>query len=252
MDYQLTYVTTDPLRWGAGTGAPHLPATADDIIATLEERVWTLENTPPDANSVANITQSGATITFWLSDGTTTFSAELPGTEIRFLEDGWTPDTGIFKNDLFVFERTGLYVSLQDHVTAAEFDPAAANESGSLYRLLMDPFSGSAPKAIEESTDSIYFPELLDANKYLVWSGMDDLTVSIPADDDVAFAIGAELHFRQAGLGSVMISGDTDVTINPSRPGFGTATPWQGANCTVKKVAANEWDYIGPGTEATA
>lgn len=252
MDWQLTYRTTDVLRWGSGNGGSLSWAQQDENQANLETRVWTLENDPPTAIGISNITQSGNTITVWLSNGSSFGPFSLPLPNLYFREDGWLPGAGYFAGNLFVFERTGFYLVLQDHTSGDEFDPNATTTDGQLYRLLFDPFSGSVPKAIPESTDLTFIPELTDANKYLVWTNTDQLAVIIPAEDDVAFALGAELHFRQAAAGSIIIEGDTGVTINPSRPGFDTATPWQGANCTVKKVAEDEWDFIGPGTETTA
>lgn len=251
MIWQLIYRTTNALRWGAGKGAALTWEESDKNQGDLEERVWTLENDPPAAVGVSNVTVSGNQLTVWLADATSFGPFTLPVAAFHFLEDGWQPETGLFANDLFVFERTGFYLVLRDHVTADSFDPDAEDTAGPLYQFLLDPFSGSTPKDIPETTDLLYVPELADANTYLIWSGADDLTLLIPTDDDVPFAIGNELHPRQDGAGRIMVVGDDGVTVKPSRPGFATETPWEGANCSVKKVAANTWHYIGPGVEET-
>lgn len=251
MDWQLTYRTTDVLRWGAGNGGSLSWAQQDENQANLEVRVWTLETNPPTAIGISNITQSGNQLTFYLADASTFGPFTLPSANLRFRQDGWLPATGYFAGDLFVFERAGFYLVEQDHITGETFDPTAGNTDGLLYRLLFDPFSGSAPKQIPETTDLIYFPELLDANLYLIWSGDVMVTLLIPHDDDVAFAIGTQLDLRQDGLGAIAVVGDTGVTVKPSRPGFAMVTPWEGANGAVKKVAANTWHYIGPGAEST-
>jgi hypothetical protein len=253
MIWQLIYRTTNALRGWTGIGRRLTKEEIDKNFGDLEERVWELEENPPSAVGVSNITQpTDNTFLVWLADGSSFGPFTLPMTRLRFREDGWLPSTGYFAGEMFVYERSGFYLVLQDHVSAATFVADAADTEGNFYRLLFNPFSGSSTKELEENTELTYDPVLTDANKYLRWDNADDILITIPTDDAVPFEIDTILEFRQAGLGAIIIEGDFGVIVNPPRPNFSTRTPWQGATCVVKKIDANAWDYAGVGTEGTA
>lgn len=83
-----------------------------------------------------------------------------------------------------------------------------------------------------------------DANCYLRSASSTPVTITIPADADVALSIGTEFHFRQGGAGAITVAGDSGVTLNAAY-GCTNVTIGQGATITVKKVAADAWDVIG-------
>lgn len=253
MIYELLYRTINMLKWGAGTGADLTAEQIDSNISTIEEWIKDLVENVPAADSIANIVASdgGKSLTIFLQSGTTFGPFPLPMASFRFLDTGFIAGQGVFAWDLFVYQRAGFYLVLQDHVMADTFDPNAADTDGNLYRFLFNPFAGSAVQTIPESTDFIYTLQLTDANLYLRWDNLEDLTVIVPAD---LFPADTEVHFRQSGAGRILVVGDTGVFIHPPRPGFATSTPWDGANGGIKcvDVDANEWDYFGPGTEGTA
>lgn len=66
-----------------------------------------------------------------------------------------------------------------------------------------------------------------------------DTDLNIPADSDVNFPIGTRVPFRQVGAGKINFVAGTGVTLN-----YLTNTKSLGTNtdCTLTKVAANEWD----------
>lgn len=64
--------------WGAGKGANLVPAEIDSNFWDHEQRIDTLETTPPEPNQISNITQTGNTITVHLQDGTSYGPFELP------------------------------------------------------------------------------------------------------------------------------------------------------------------------------
>lgn len=252
MDYELTYVSDDLARWGVGTGVLMPTAASVDLnFAKLEERVWELENNPPSANSIANIFKTNNQLTVVMQNATTFGPFDLETAEWRFLEDGWLPDVGMFKHDVFVYRRAGFYHVNHDHVAASEFDPDAVGESGQLYEFMFNPFAGMATNPIPETTDLVYSPTLLDANNYLTWDGADDVTILMLLNADMPHPLDTEIGLNQAGAGKIIVTGVDGVTILPSRPGFSTATPWQGASAAIKQVAIDTWQYIGAGTEGT-
>lgn len=85
-------------------------------------------------------------------------------------------------------------------------------------------------------------PTLDDANTYNRFTGSS--TMTIPLNSTVAFAVGTEIHGRQAAGGVVTITAESGVTLN-LQDNCLAQTSGQGATFTVKKVAANEWDLFG-------
>jgi len=217
----------------------HVVALVDAINANL-----------PTALEITNVTQSadGSTFTLWRSDGLPLGPITIPDAVFEFVGE-WAASTGYSVNNWFTYERAGLYRVVQNHVSELSFDPTEENSDGRYYGLVMELFSGSAVKTVATTS---YSPVLLDANRYIRFTNATSCLVTIPLNADVEFPTGTELHGRQAGAGQVSVEGDVGVTINASRPDYGTETPWQGANFTLKKVDTNTWDFIGPGSESTA
>lgn len=67
-------------------------------------------------------------------------------------------------------------------------------------------------------------------------------TITIPTNASVAFPVGAEIDFFQAGSGAITFSPSSGVTVNSFEDTL--VTDGKGAAATLKKVAANEWDLI--------
>jgi hypothetical protein len=95
-----------------------------------------------------------------------------------------------------------------------------------------------------EFTATTHNPVLTDARAYLRSTAATAVNVIVPANADVEFPIGTELHYRQAGAGQITVSGDTGVTVN-EQYGCTLVTPGEGASFTLKKVDEDEWDAMG-------
>ncbi|RWO39497.1 MAG: hypothetical protein EOS11_22145 [Mesorhizobium sp.] len=106
-------------------------------------------------------------------------------------------------------------------------------------------FRPSVTATIEEDTDGIYDPVLGDANGYKRYAGSSDLSVMVPLNADVAYAIDTEITFRQAGDGAIVFDTATSGPTLNGISGFLNQTGGQGATVTLKKVATDEWDLIG-------
>ncbi len=226
------------------------PLTIPELDGNFEFLLDEIENFAPDtANEITSVVQSAdnQTFTLYRADGFPLGPITIPRADFEFAGD-WAPATGYSVGNLIVYERAGLYTVVQNHVSEATFDPAEENSDGPYYSLVLELFSGSAIKTWSLTN---YTLQLVDSNRYLRFTATNGCVVTVPHNDDVEFPIGTEIHGRQAAANSVLIEGDTGVTVNASRTDYGTETPWQGANFTLKKVALNEWDYIGPGSEAT-
>ncbi len=107
--------------------------------------------------------------------------------------------------------------------------------------------ASSVPQEISATTLTLLSTHV---DGYLRTTDPSGCTVTVPPDEDSGIELGEEIHFRQASEGPIIFVGgsnsDFDVIINPSRAGFSTETPWEGATVTLKRVGDNEYDMIGP------
>jgi hypothetical protein len=148
----LDFRTTDNTKWGAGTGAGTggklTSSQADNDIWTLHTRVLDLEEHPPTAVSIVDITVSdedGSQATLNMSDGSHIGPFQLPIATFRLLGN-WVNAFPYKKLDFFTVPHQGLYMVLINHTSPdspAIFDPNAVDEdSGSptfgdpLYQLV--------------------------------------------------------------------------------------------------------------------
>lgn len=67
-------------------------------------------------------------------------------------------------------------------------------------------------------------------------------TFTIPTNASVAFPVGAEIDFFQAGAGAITFSPASGVTVNSYEDTL--VTDGKGSAATLKKVGTNEWDLI--------
>lgn len=128
--------TTDGLRWGAaggtGTGGNLTPLQFDENMWELLTRIQTLENNPPEAVSIENITVIGSQFEVNMSDGSTLGPYDLPIATFRDVGE-WTNDMPLLELDFFSVPGRGFYRTLISHTTPsapAEFDPDAIDEEG--------------------------------------------------------------------------------------------------------------------------
>lgn len=224
--------------WGSGKGANLTAAEVDGNVYDHETRITSLENDPPEAISISNVTQAGGVATFHLSDGST-FTVDLPTATIKFRGD-YTASAAYNVNDLVNAPGYGLYLVLIAHTAPAAFDPDASDTDGDYYQQVTP--ATYEPKTVITTT---YTPILSDTGKYLRCTNASSCAVTLPDDDTVAFASGAEITFRQADDGVIsFVEGSTDVTIN-GMDGFLNETAGTGSVVTAKKAASNTWDLIG-------
>jgi hypothetical protein len=143
------FKNTDNARWGAGDGAgPGGRLTSlqvDDNFWEVLTRVENMENNPPQAVSITNITVQGSQAILNMSDGSHIGPFDLPLATFRMLGQ-WVNDFPYLRLDIFTVDGLGLYMVLIPHTSPASpaaFDPEAIDEdSGSptfgqpLYQLL--------------------------------------------------------------------------------------------------------------------
>lgn len=105
---------------------------------------------------------------------------------------------------------------------------------------------GPAPTFLVQGFTADYTPSST-AEGYYRYTGSSTTTFTIPTNSSVAFAIGAKLHVRNQGTGTLSVVGDTGVTVNDGLGG-GISPSGPGAVVTYIKVGTNEWDAVGATT----
>lgn len=220
-------------------GSDLTPAQVDNNFREINTRLTAVETTPPPTNDIVNITQSasGSQITIYLRDGSY-YTASLPVAVIFFRGD-WISGDAYFRNNLVKRGRR-LYLILQDHVAADEFDELATDGSDNeLYSLVFEP-TNPVPVDVEETEitlDVEYFDSYLRC--------LDGCLVTIADEDDIAIPVGTEISFRQCSDGGItVVWNDAVITVNVIE-GYEASTDRQGAVFTLKKVGSNIWDCFG-------
>jgi hypothetical protein len=84
---------------------------------------------------------------------------------------------------------------------------------------------------------------LTDNGYYTRCSNTTLITITIPNNSTVAFPLGSEMFFFQAGSGNVLFANAAGVTLNSDDGKRRLSYQWRSA--VLKKVATNEWDLIG-------
>lgn len=151
--------------------------------------------------------------------------------------------------------RTGGYFDLvSDANAAANAALAAAWAGGTLpggpgtksareYALDAASFAGYLVPEVE--VDSAYTPILADANNKLKQlSDPTGVTLIIPANDDVGFAVGTVLSFEQLSLGAITVVAAGGVTIRKPE-NVNAKSAGQHSIFQLAKIAANEWVILG-------
>lgn len=232
----ITYRTDG--TWGSGKGANLTAEEVDGNFNDLDTRVTSLEDDPPEATSISNVTQAGGVATFHLSDGSS-FTVNLPTATIKFRGD-YTASTAYVVNDLVNAPGYGLYLVLIAHVAPSTFDPDLSDTDGDYYQQVTP--GALAPVAVTTTT---YTLQLSDAGKYLRFTNAAGCTVTVPDSDTVAFATGTSIKLGAHGtVGITLVEGATSVSITPPA-GYDQATDIQHAQIVLDYLGSDAWDVCG-------
>ena len=100
----------------------------------------------------------------------------------------------------------------------------------------------AAPQAINAQTGTTYTTVLSDAGKLVTLSNASAITLTIPPNSSVAYAVGTRIDFIQIGAGQVTVAGGTGVTVN-STPTLKFRAQHSAASCI--KIATDTWQLVG-------
>ena len=82
-----------------------------------------------------------------------------------------------------------------------------------------------------------------DAGELVTLTNAAAITLTVPLNSSVAFAIGTQITITQGGAGTVTVAGAVGVTVNSADGDLKLRTQWSAA--TLIKIATNSWILIG-------
>ena len=98
-------------------------------------------------------------------------------------------------------------------------------------------------RAINEQTGTSYTFVLADSGIYCRFTNSSAVTVTVPPNTSVAFAVGTQIDVIQGGAGKVTLAQGSGVTINSFNSFKSLIGRYAGA--TLIKRATDEWDLVG-------
>lgn len=96
---------------------------------------------------------------------------------------------------------------------------------------------------LNTQTGTSYTLAIGDAGQLVTLANASPITVTVPTNAVVPFAIGTQITLTQAGAGKVTLVGDVGVTVNSADSYLGLRTQWSAV--TVIKTNTNSWILIG-------
>lgn len=170
----MTIVYRTAGAWGAGKGANLTPTEVDNNFWDVHGRVDTLETTPPVPAEIDNIVVSGNALTISLDNGDNYGPFELPRVHYNWMAE-WLPTTVYYSNDIVSVAGNGIYLIVEDHTSAATFDPLEDLASGGAdpsYVLMFDlsyVLSGILPGTHTEIMDDFLGPTFQESGVGQEW-----------------------------------------------------------------------------------
>jgi hypothetical protein len=140
---------------------------------------------------------------------------------------------------------TGFNTAFRDYlvegVPASGVNPPDKSEARALGALIEDTFG---PLATVKTVTADYTLILTDNRAWMEVNSASAVTITIPADADVAFPVGAYIEGAQRGTGAVNFAGAAGVTADVAENQTAT-TAGRGAVFGLKKIDTNEWRVFG-------
>ena len=99
-----------------------------------------------------------------------------------------------------------------------------------------------AQSTLNAQTGTTYTTVLGDASKLVTLSNAAAITLTIPTNASVAYAVGTKIDFAQIGAGQVTVAGAGGVTVNAT-PGLKFRAQYSAATCI--KTATDTWLLVG-------
>lgn len=210
----LIFRTTDMAKWGAGKGSNLTPSEVDLNFWDHEERITELEDNPPVADQIDNITQDGSTFTIHLQSGATFGPFQLPLATFHWAGD-FAEGTSYLELDEIRVGGVGRVLVLQDHDSEAPFDIDRQIGGQPVYFLLEELGIIFATTPIDASRDL----DDTDFSRYhdvVPGSSGDDVLLTVPPESsDFMPQPGTSMDFEmQDPTAQIEIVPGAGVTVN--------------------------------------
>jgi hypothetical protein len=96
---------------------------------------------------------------------------------------------------------------------------------------------------LNNQTGTTYTLAASDAGDLVTLTNAAAITLTVPTNASVPFAIGTQITLTQSGAGKVTVAGAVGVTVNSADGYLSLRTQWSSA--TIIKTATNSWILIG-------
>ena len=96
---------------------------------------------------------------------------------------------------------------------------------------------------LNAQTGTTYTLAATDAGDLVTLTNASAITLTVPTNASVPFAIGTQITITRAGSGALTVVGDTGVTVNSADSFLKLRTQWSSG--TLIKVNTNSWILIG-------
>jgi hypothetical protein len=96
---------------------------------------------------------------------------------------------------------------------------------------------------LNAQTGTTYTLAATDAGDLVTLTNASAITLTVPTNASVPFAIGTQITITRAGSGSLTVVGDTGVTVNSADSFLKLRAQWSSG--TLIKVNTNSWILIG-------
>jgi hypothetical protein len=96
---------------------------------------------------------------------------------------------------------------------------------------------------LNAQTGTTYTLAVNDSGQLVTLTNASAITLTVPTNASVPFAIGTQITITRAGSGSVTVVGDTGVTVNSADGYLKLRTQWSSG--TLIKTNTNSWILIG-------
>lgn len=234
----ITYRTAG--AWGPGTGVDLPAATIDANFYDLDQRLVTIETTPPECVTIDHFVVDGTMLTIVMSDATEHGPFLLPVAQWRFTGE-WLPDTTYFVGDIVTNNSNTYFIRVQ-HVSAATFDPGLFTVDGFVYILIL-------AKASQPYDIGLFFTDVVGSGEDILFQHVVCRELTIAENFDAAQAylrvactdstIAIPIYNNGAVIGTITFAPGVDTDLLGGQYGtFAAVTPDVDISLAIRDILA--------------